>query len=55
MAIGKSGEKSVTMPKTTCQGPGGVASKANNADMSKGSLGMRQTYKQTGKPGNGKK
>lgn len=36
-------------------GPGGVKSAGQTYDASKGSQGMRQTYKQTGKPGSGKK
>lgn len=36
-------------------GPGSVKNGGKTYDSSAGSKGMRQTYKETGKPGSGKK
>lgn len=39
--------------KPVIQGPQGVKGGGKTYDSSKGAKGMRQTYKQTGKPGKG--
>ncbi|MEO3947630.1 hypothetical protein [Gorillibacterium sp. CAU 1737] len=55
MATGSKGEKECSMPKPTIEGPGGKKSGGKSYDDSAGMKGMRQTYKQTGKPGKGDK
>lgn len=49
------GEMNVTPKKPEVCGPGDVKSAGKTYDASKGSLGMRQSYKQTGSPGKGSK
>lgn len=49
------GDMNVNMKKPEVCGPGPVKSAGKTYDGSKGPLGMRQTYKQTAKPGNGTK
>lgn len=48
------GEANVSMKKPEICGPGGVKSGGTGASTA-GPKGMRQTYKQTGKPGKGSK
>lgn len=55
MAIGKMGEKECKMPKPMVEGPKGQHNNGSMVDTSAGPKGMRQTYKQTGKPGKGSK
>jgi len=49
------GDMNVKCPAPKIEGPGGTGSKPNTFDRSAGAKGMRQTYKETGKPGMGKK
>lgn len=56
MATGSKGMMSMKNGKVSCEGPAGpVKGGAKSYDSSKGSMGMRQTYKQTGTPGKGSK
>ncbi|MNO57091.1 hypothetical protein D3C76_476180 [compost metagenome] len=49
------GEMNCSPMKPTIEGPGKPKSAGKTYDTGKGSKGMRQTYKETGKPGNGSK
>lgn len=55
MAAGMKGEMKIQGMKAKCEGPHGPKDMGKSYDTSKGPLGMRQTYKQTGKPGGGSK
>lgn len=49
------GETIVSQKKPNICGPGSVKSAGKTYDASPGPKGMRQTYKETGKPGKGSK
>lgn len=53
MATGKGEIKGTT--NGSCMGPSGSKQGGKTYDASAGAKGMRQTYKQTGKPGKGSK
>lgn len=49
------GDMNINQKKPYVCGPGSVKSGGKTYDTSAGAKGMRQTYKETGKPGKGSK
>ncbi|MNV28564.1 hypothetical protein D3C71_1197580 [compost metagenome] len=49
------GQQKVSQKKPEVCGPGSVKNGGKTYDASNGPKGMRETYKETGNPGNGRK